>query len=84
MNHREMFEIWKKRRERIEVSLGFPERVLAHLKERPAPRSVSAAAPASRLRRLVARPWAKAAVVVLGVLLGLVRIVLTLNLILGA
>jgi ferric-dicitrate binding protein FerR (iron transport regulator) len=82
MNRRERFEIWKRRRERIEVSIGFPERVMAHLKERPAPRRASA--PVSRLRRVVARPWAKAAIIVLGVLLGLVRIVLTLDLILRA
>jgi hypothetical protein len=82
MNHREMFEIWKRRRERIEVSIGFPERVMAHLKECPAPRQASASA--SLLRRMVARPWAKAAAIVLGVLLGLVRIVLTLDLILRA
>jgi hypothetical protein len=84
MNHREMFDIWKRRRERIEVSIGFPERVMAHLKECQAPRPASAAASASLLRWMVARPWAKAAVVVLGVLLGLVRIVMTLDLILRA
>jgi len=84
MNHREMFDIWKRRRERIEVSIGFPERVMAHMKECQAPRQASAAASASLLRRMVARPWAKAAVVVLGVLMGLVRIVMTLDLILRA
>jgi hypothetical protein len=82
MNRRERFEIWKRRRERIEVSIGFPERVMAHIKERPAPRRASTSA--SRLRRMIARPWAKAAIIVLGVLLGLVRIVLTLDLILRA
>ena len=84
MNRREMFETWKRRRERIEVSIGFPERVMAHLNERRAPRPASAGAWASGLRRVMARPWAKAAVVVLGVLLGLVRIVLTLEVILRA
>ncbi len=84
MNHREMFESWKERRERIEVSAGFPERVMAHLKERRAPRRATAGAWVSGLRRMIARPWAKAAVILLGVLLGLVRIVLTLDLILRA
>jgi hypothetical protein len=84
MNQREMFDGWKKRRERIEVSVGFPERVMAHLKERQASRQASAAASASLLRRMVARPWAKAAVIVLGVLMGLVRIIMTLDLILRA
>ncbi len=84
MNHREMFEIWKRRRERIEVSPDFPERVMAHTKERQAPRPAAAVTSVSLLRRMVARPWAKAAVVVLGVLGGLVRILLTLDLILRA
>lgn len=83
MSHREMFEIWKKRRERIEVSSGFPERVMAHLKERRVAPPVPVAS-ASGLRRMIARPWAKAAVVVLGVLLGLVRILMTLEVVLRA
>jgi len=77
-----MFEVWKKRRERSDVSPGFTERVMACLRERPAAPRLSVAAPASRLQRLVARPWAKAAVVILGVLAGLVRIVMTLDLVL--
>ena len=84
MNRREMFEIWKKRRERIEVRTGFAEQVMARLKERRGPRPASAGAWALGLRRMIARPWAKAAVIVVGVLLGLARIILTLDLILRA
>jgi hypothetical protein len=85
MNRQKMFEIWKGRREHIEVSPGFSERVMEHLKERPAPRQPAAAAgSASWFRWLVARPWTKAAVVVMGVLAGFVRIVMTLDLLLRA
>jgi len=84
MNHREMFDGWKRHREQIEVSIGFPERVMAQIKECHAPRQASASASASLPRRIIARPWAKAAVIVLGVLMGLVRIIMTLDLILRA
>ncbi len=67
-----------------ELDLSRSLEIEHHLKECQAPRPPSAAASASLLRRMAARPWAKAAVVVLGVLLGLVRIVLTLDLILRA
>ena len=84
MNHQELFEAWKKRREKIDVSPGFADRVMARLREgRTAPHAPAATSP-SRLGRILARPWAKAAVVILGVLAGLVRIAMTLDLILRA
>jgi len=83
MKHEEMFNTWKRHKERIAVSIGFPERVMTHVRERQAAQQAPAVS-ASLLRRVVARPWAKAAVVVLGVLAGLVRIVMTLDLILRA
>jgi hypothetical protein len=75
-----MFEVWKKRREEIDVSPGFPQRVMARLREGPA----TAATASSRLGRIVARPWAKAALIIVGVPAGLVRIAMTLDLILRA
>ncbi len=81
MNQQEMFEVWKKRREEIDVSAGFPQRVMARLCEGPA---TPAAAASSRLVRILARPWAKAALIILGVPAGLVRIAMTLDLILRA
>jgi hypothetical protein len=84
MKHEEMFNTWKRHKEQIEVSPGFPEQVMARLREGRAAGHARAVASVSGLGRVVARPWAKAAVVVLGVLAGLVRIVLTLDLILRA
>jgi len=77
-----MFNIWKRRRERIEVSVGFSERVITHIRECQATRQAATAT--SLRKRMAARPWAKAAVVILGILIGLVRIVLTLDFILRA
>ncbi len=82
MNHREMFDIWKRRREKIGPSTDFPERVMAHIRECQPPRRVSAATFASRVGQMAARPWMRAAVVVLGALFGLARIAVTLDLIL--
>jgi hypothetical protein len=84
VNHQELFEVWKKRGEKIDVSPGFSQRVMARLREgRAAPHAPALASP-SRLGRILARRWAKAAVVLLGVLAGLVRIAMTLDLILRA
>ncbi len=84
MNHQELFEAWKKCREKIDVSPGFAQRVMARLREGQAAPHAPAAASSSRLVRVLARPWAKAAVIILGVLAGLVRIAMTLDLILRA
>ena len=84
MNQQEMFEAWRKRREEIDVSAGFPQRVMARLCEGPAAPHAPAATSSSRLGRILARRWAKAALIILGVLAGLVRIAMTLDLILRA
>jgi hypothetical protein len=84
MNKQEMFEAWKKDREQIDVSPDFSQRVMARLREGRAAPHAPGAASSSRLGRILARPWAKAAVVLLGVLAGLVRIAMTLDLILRA
>jgi hypothetical protein len=82
MNHQEMFNAWKRRKERIEVSTAFPEQVMARVREHRAAGQTSVAVSTSLLGRIAARPWAKAAVVTLGVLFGLARIAVTLDLIL--
>lgn len=84
MNRQEMFEAWKKHREESDVSAGFPQRVMARLREGQATPDAPPATPSPRLVRILARPWAKAAVVLLGVLAGLARIAMTLDLILRA
>ncbi len=84
MNHQEMFEAWKKRREKTDVSPGFAERVMARLREGQATPHAPAATSSSRPGRILARPWVKAALIILGVLAGLVRIAMTLDLILRA
>ncbi len=84
MNRRDLFNTWKQHKEKVEVSRGFSERVMTHVGEREVARRASAATSISRLKQMAARPWAKAALVILGVLIGLVRIVMTLDLILRA
>ena len=84
MNHQEILNTWKKHKERIEVSHGFSERVMTRIREHEAARRTASVTPASRLAQMAARPWAKAAVVVAGLLFGLVRAIVTLRLILQA
>lgn len=84
MNHQEILNAWKGHKERIEVSRGFSERVMTRIREHEAARRTSIGTSTSRLRQMAARPWAKAAVVVFGVLVGLVRAIVTLGLILRA
>jgi hypothetical protein len=84
MNHQEIVNTWKKHKERIEVSRGFSERVMTRIREHGAARQTSSVTPASRPAQMAARPWAKAAVVVVGLLIGLVRAIVTLRLILQA
>jgi hypothetical protein len=83
MNRPEVFEAWKKRRAQIEVHRDFSAEVMSRLREsRPAGGTPGRAL--TFLTQWAARPWAKAAMIVFGVSLGLVRIVLTLQLILFA
>lgn len=84
MNRQDLFNIWKKHKEKVEVSRGFSERVMTHVARRAVARRASVTTSTSRLKQMTARPWARAAIVILGVLIGLVRIVMTLDLILRA
>ncbi len=84
MKQQEMFEAWKKHREKANVSPGFAERVMTRLREGQAAPHAPAATSLSRLGRILSHRWAKAAVIILGVLAGLVRIAMTLDLILRA
>ena len=62
-----------------DVGPEFTGRVMAALRRRDATRVIGAP-----LREIAARPWAKAAALILGTLLGLARIIATLHLILFA
>ncbi|GEM_PF-2461288 len=84
MNRQDLFNTWKGHKEKVEVSRGFSEQVMRRVARREIARRTSAATSTSRLRQMAARPWARAAIVILGVLIGLVRIVMTLDLILRA
>lgn len=84
MNRQDLFNTWKEHKEEVEVSRGFSERVMTHVAKRGVARRASVTTSTSRLRQMTARPWARAAIVILGVSIGLVRIIMTLDLILRA
>ncbi len=83
MNRDEIFAAWKRRKEHIEVRPDFSADVMRRIRRsRPAhsmPDRIRIA-----LKQIAVRPWAKAAAIILGVSLGLARILLTLQLILFA
>jgi hypothetical protein len=79
MNPQEVFEVWKARKAQGDVSPEFTHRVMAAIRCQEATRAVRPLAP---LRAIVAQPWAKAAALILGTLLGLARIIATVHLIL--
>jgi hypothetical protein len=81
MSPQEVFEVWKARKAQGDVSPEFTDGVMAAIRRREAARAIGPLAP---LRRMAAQPWAKAAALVLGTLLGLARIIATLHLILFA
>jgi hypothetical protein len=81
MKPHEVFEVWQARQAQGDVGREFTDRVMAAIRRREAARVVGPLAP---LRRIAARPWAKAAALILGMLLGLARIVATVHLILFA
>jgi hypothetical protein len=83
MNRQEVFETWKRHKERIEVPREFSEAVMIRVRESRPTRGTSDRAFALLNQRAV-RPWVKAAVVVIGVSIGLARILMTLQLILFA
>ena len=84
MNRQDLFNNWKRHKETVEVSRGFSERVMTHVGRHEVARRASVTTSTSWLKQMAARPWAKAAIVILGVFIGLVRIVMTLDLILRA
>jgi hypothetical protein len=81
MNPQEVFEAWKARKSQGDVGREFTERVMVAVRRREAIRVIGGLAP---LREMAARPWARAAALIMGTLLGLARIVATLHLILFA
>ncbi len=83
MNYQEVFEAWTRRKEQIEVPHDFSAEVMGRIRESRPARGTSGRVLAA-LNRIAVRPWAKAAMIVLGVSLGLARILLTLQLILFA
>ena len=81
MNPQEIFDAWKVRKSQDDVSREFTDRVMVAVRRREATRAIGSLTP---LRYVAARPWAKAAAMILGTLLGLARIVATVHLILFA
>ena len=81
MNPQEIFDAWKGRRSQNNVSREFADRVMAAIRRRETTRVIGRLAP---LRDIAARPWAKAAAMIMGTLLGLARIIATVHLILFA
>jgi hypothetical protein len=81
MNPQGVFEVWKARKVQDDVGPGFTDRVMATIRCRETTRVVG---PLSPLRKMAARPWVKAAALILGTLLGLARIIATVHLILFA
>ena len=84
MNRQDLVNTWKQHKEKVEVSRAFSERVMTHVARREVARRASVTTSTSWLKRMVGRPWARAAIVILGGSIGLVRIVMTLDLILRA
>jgi hypothetical protein len=80
MNPQEVFDAWKARRSKDDVCRKFADRVMVAVRRREATR-VGSLAP---LRDMAARPWARAAALIVGTLLGLARIIATVHLILFA
>ncbi len=81
MNPQEVFEVWKAQKAQGDVRPEFTDRVMAAIQRREATRVRGPLVP---LRQIATRPWAKAAALILGTLLGLARIVATVHLILFA
>jgi len=82
MNRQEVFDAWKAQKSQGDAGPGFTDRVMAGIRRREATRAAENLAPLLRYR--LPRPWAKAAVLILGTLLGLARVIATLHLVLSA
>ena len=81
MNPQEIFDAWKARKSQGSTGREFTDRVMTAIRRREATRVVRGLAP---LWDMAAQPWAKAAALIMGILLGLARIIATLHLILFA
>ena len=81
MNPQEVFDAWKAQKAQGDVGPEFADRVMAAIRRRETTRVVGDLAP---LCEIAARPWAKAAALIIGTLLGLARIIATVHLILFA
>lgn len=81
MNPQEVFDLWKAHKAQDDVGREFTDAVMAAIRRRETIRVIGPLAP---LRKIAAQRWAKAAVLILGTLLGLARIIATVHLILFA
>ncbi len=81
MNPQDIFGAWKARKSQDDVGREFADRVMVALRRRRATRAIGDWA---SLQYLAPRPWAKAAALIVGTLLGLARIIATVHLILFA
>ena len=81
MNPQEIYDVWKARKSQGDVDRRFSDQVMAAIRRREARRAIGDRV---LLRHMAAQPWAKAAALILGALLGLARIAATLHLILFA
>ncbi len=84
MNPQEMYDAWRKHRERIEVGADFSDKVMARVRGQATGTQPRAESLPPWWRLVVARPFARAALIAAGVTLGLIRIVMTLHLIMFA
>ena len=81
MKPQEVFEVWKARKAQDDVGREFTNRVMVAVRRQETTRVIGGMAP---WRAIAARPWAKAAALIMGTVLGLARIIATLHLILFA
>ena len=81
MNPQEVLDVWKAGKSQGDVGPEFADRVMVAIRRRETTRGAGGLA---ILQAIAARPWARAAALVAGTLLGLARIIATLHLILFA
>jgi len=83
MNRQEVFEAWKRQKGQIEVRHDFSAGVMRRIRE-SRPTSGERDRMSLFLSQRAVRPWARAALIVIGGFIGLARILMTLQLILLA
>lgn len=81
MNPQDIFNAWKAQKSQGDVGREFADRVMIAVRRREATRGIGGLTP---LKRIAAQPWARAAALIVGTLLGLARIIATVGLILSA